>query len=84
MIFAFIGIMWALIIAGGAILVVLVSKISIQGYGDEVDFLIGSIIKAIIALVLVVLWIVVLTKLKNKIFQKQIQSYDFHLACFLS
>jgi uncharacterized membrane protein len=74
MIFAFIGIMWALIIAGGAILVVLVSKISIQGYGDEVDFLIGSIIKAIIALVLVVLWIVVLTKLKNKIFQKQIQS----------
>jgi uncharacterized membrane protein len=74
MIFAFIGIMWALIIAGGAILVVLVSKISIQGYGDEVDFLIGSIIKAIIALVLIVLWIVVLTKLKNKIFQKQIQS----------
>jgi hypothetical protein len=74
MIYAFIGIMWALILAGGGLLVILVSKISIRGYGDEIDFLIGSIIKAIIAIVLVVLWVVVLTKLKNKIFQKQIRS----------
>ena len=73
LLFAFIGIMWILILAGGGILVTMVSKISISGYGDEMDFLISSIIKAIIALVLVAFWIVILSKLKNKIFQKQLK-----------
>jgi hypothetical protein len=73
MIYAFIGIMWSLILAGGGILTVLVSKISVHGYGEELDFLIASGIKAIIAIVLVVLWVLVLLKLKNKIFQKQIK-----------
>jgi len=72
-IYAFIGMMWSLILVGGGILTVLVSKISIQGYGDNLDFLIASGIKAIIAIVLVVLWVLVLLKLKNKIFQKQIK-----------
>lgn len=74
LIYAFIGIMWAIMLAGGGILVILVSKITIQGYGEELDFLIGSIIKAVIAIALVVGWVLVLTKLKNKIFQKQIKS----------
>lgn len=74
LIYAFIGIMWAIMLAGGGILVILVSKITIHGYGEELDFLIGSIIKAVIAITLVVCWILVLTKLKNKIFQKQIKS----------
>jgi uncharacterized membrane protein len=65
--------MWSLILAGGGILVALVSKITLQGYGDELDFLIASGIKAIIAIVLVVLWVLVLLKLKNKIFQKQMK-----------
>jgi uncharacterized membrane protein len=65
--------MWVLILAGGGILTALVSKISIQGYGEELDFLIASGIKAIIAIVFVVLWVLVLLKLKNKIFQKQIK-----------
>lgn len=73
MIYAFISIMWVLILAGGGILTALVSKISIQGYGEELDFLIASGIKAIIAIVFVVLWVLVLLKLKNKIFQKQIK-----------
>ena len=73
-IYLFIAIMWSLILLGGGILVVLVSKISITGYGEEMDFLIASGIKAIIAIMLVVGWVMVLTKLKNKIFQKQIQS----------
>jgi hypothetical protein len=73
MIYTFIGMMWTLILLGGGILTVLVSKISIQGYGDELDFLIASGIKAIIAIVLVVLWVLVLLKLKNKIFQKQMK-----------
>jgi hypothetical protein len=66
--------MWGLILAGGGILVGLVSQISISGYGEELDFLIGSIIKAIIAIILVVFWVLILSKLKNKIFQKQIKS----------
>lgn len=73
-IFLFIALMWGLMLAGGGIVVILVSRISIQGYGEQLDTLIGSIIKAIIALVLVVIWVLVLTKLKNKIFQKQIKS----------
>ncbi|HWP78947.1 MAG TPA: hypothetical protein VNL34_04785 [Candidatus Nitrosotenuis sp.] len=73
MIYAFVAIMWLLILAGGGILVALVSKITIQGYGEELDFFISSVIKAVIAIVLVVGWILVLTKLKNKIFQKQIK-----------
>lgn len=74
MIYLFIGMMWALMLAGGGILVVLVSKITIQGYGEEMDFFIASVIKAVIAIILVVCWVLVLTKLKNKIFQKQIKS----------
>ena len=73
LIFAFIAIMWILILAGGGILVTMVSKISISGYGDQMDFLIASIIKAVIALILVVFWIFILSKLKNKVFQKQIK-----------
>ena len=74
LIFAFIGIMWVLILAGGGILVTLVSKISISGYGDHLDFFIASIIKAAIALEWVLSWVLVLTKLKNKLFQKQIRA----------
>ncbi|MBM3904315.1 MAG: hypothetical protein FJ357_04175 [Thaumarchaeota archaeon] len=66
--------MWILILAGGGVLVTLVSKISVSGYGEPMDFFIASIIKAAIALVLVVFWVVVLSKLKNKIFQKQIKA----------
>ena len=72
--YAFIGIMWLLILAGGGILVTAVSKISISGYGNEVDFLVASVIKAVIAVLFVLAWVVVLSKLKNKIFQKQIAS----------
>lgn len=74
LIFAFIGIMWVLILAGGGILVTLVSQISILGYGEQMDFFIASVIKAAIALILVVFWILILGKLKNKIFQKQIRT----------
>lgn len=72
--YVFIIMMWLLILAGGGILVVVVSKISISGYGNEIDFLIASMIKAVIAILLVIAWIIVLSKLTNKIFQKQIES----------
>jgi len=66
--------MWALILIGGAVLVTLVSQISVEGYGEQLDFLISSIIKAAVAIILVVIWVLILTKMKNKIFQKQIKS----------
>ena len=69
----FLFVMWILIIIGGGILVTLLGPITITGYG-EFDWIISSTIKAVIALFLVVLWIIVLLKIKNWIFRKTIQS----------
>ena len=71
--FGFLFAMWALIIAGGGILVTILGPFSISGYGD-LDSLLTSILKAIIAIILVVIWVLVLSKLKNWIFKKDIKS----------
>ena len=71
--FGFLFAMWALIIAGGGILVTILGPFSISGYGDF-DLLLTSILKAIIAIILVVIWILVLSKFKNWIFKKEIKS----------
>jgi len=71
--FGFLFAMWALIIAGGGILVTILGPFSISGYGDF-DLLLTSILKAIIAIILVVVWVLVLSKLKNWIFKKEIKS----------
>ena len=71
--FGFLFVMWALIIAGGGILVAILGPFSISGYGD-LDLLLTSILKAIIAIILVVVWVLVLSKLKNWIFKKEIKS----------
>ncbi len=71
-IFFFVFVMWVLILIGGWILVTLLGPISISGFGDF-DFIISSSIKAIIAIILVVIWIFILSKLKKWIFQKQVQ-----------
>jgi hypothetical protein len=65
--------MWVLILIGGGILVTLLGPITITGYG-EFDWIISSSIKAIIALILVVVWVFVLLKIKNWIFRKTIRS----------
>ena len=70
--FGFLFAMWALIVVGGGIVVTLLGPISISGFG-EFDWFIASVIKAIIALVLVVIWILILSKLKNWIFRKEIK-----------
>jgi len=64
--------MWVLILAGGGIVVTILGPISISGFGD-LDWFIASVIKAIIAIVLVVVWILILSKLKNMIFRKEIK-----------
>ena len=71
--FGFLFAMWILIIAGGGILVTILGPFSISGYGDF-DLLLTSILKAIIAIILVVIWVLVLSKLKNWIFKKEIKS----------
>jgi len=71
--FGFLFTMWILIIAGGGIVVILLGPISISGFGD-LDWFISSVIKAIIAIILVVVWILILSKLKNMIFRKEIKS----------
>ncbi|MEE8383790.1 MAG: hypothetical protein V3R39_02460 [Nitrosopumilus sp.] len=70
--FGFLFAMWLLILVGGGIVVTILGPISISGFG-EFDMFIGSVIKAIIAIILVVIWILILSKLKNLIFKKEIK-----------
>jgi len=67
--FAFLFLMWVLIIIGGAIAVVILGPISISGFGES-DPLINSIFKGTIAIGLSIAWILILTKMKNLIFRK--------------
>ena len=70
--FGFLFVMWILILAGGGILVTILGPFSISGYGDF-DLLLTSMLKAIIAIILVIVWILILSKLKNWIFKKEIK-----------
>jgi hypothetical protein len=71
--FGFLFAMWVLIILGGGILVVILGPLSITGYGNF-NSILTSGIKAIIAIILVVVWILILSKLKNWIFRNAIKS----------
>ena len=71
--YGFLFAMWVLIIIGGGIMVVLLGPFSIQQFG-EFHWIIASGIKFTIALILVVIWILILSKLKNWIFKKELNS----------
>ncbi len=71
-IFFYVFVMWLLIIAGGALIVPIIAHISIQGFGN-LDSVIDSVIKAGIAIILVILWILIMSKIKNWIFHQQIR-----------
>ena len=70
--YGFLFAMWILIIIGGGIMVVLLGPFSIQQFGDF-HWIIASGIKVIIALILVVIWILILSKFKNWIFKKELK-----------
>ena len=70
--YGFLFAMWILIIVGGGIMVVLLGPFSIQQFGDF-HWIVASGIKVIIALILVVIWILILSKLKNWIFKKELK-----------
>ncbi len=65
--------MWILILIGGGIIVTILGPISITNYGD-LNWILSSAIKAIIAIILSVVWILILLKIKNWIFRKTIKS----------
>ena len=71
-IFGFIFVMWLLIILGGGILVITIAPISIDGYGDF-NMILSSGLKAIIAIILVIAWILILLKMKKSIFHKMLK-----------
>ena len=71
--YGFLFAMWSLIIIGGGMMVILLGPFSIQQYGDF-HWIIASGIKVSIALILVVIWILILSKLKNWIFKKELNS----------
>ena len=54
--FGFLFAMWVLMLVGGGIVVTILGPISISGYG-EFNWFIASVIKAIVAIILVVVWI---------------------------
>ena len=71
--YGFLFAMWTLIIIGGGIMVVLLGPFTIQQFGNF-HWIIASGIKVTIALILVVIWILILSKLKNWIFKKELNS----------
>ena len=71
--YGFLFAMWILILVGGGIIVTLLGPFTIQQFGDF-HWIIASGIKVSIALVLVVMWILILSKLKNYIFKKELNS----------
>ena len=64
--------MWILIIIGGAIVILVLGPISISQYG-EFNLFFGSVIQGTIAIILVVIWILILSTLKNWIFKKELK-----------
>ena len=67
--FLFIFAMWILIIIGGGLMVVFIGPLSFSGTGD-LDPLINSGAKVLIAMVLIFIWVITLLKIKNWIFRK--------------
>ena len=72
-IFAFIFTMWILMLIGGGLLVLFIGPLSFAG-NIEIDPTLNSVIKVIIALALIFVWVLILTKVKNWIFKKQLKS----------
>ena len=68
-ILSFIFAMWVLIIIGGGLMVLFIGPLSFSGFG-ELDPLVNSGTKVIIAMILIFIWVFALLKIKNWIFRK--------------
>ena len=72
-IFSFIFAMWILIIVGGGLMVLFVGPLSFSDDGD-LNPLINSGFKVLIAMILIFIWVLALLKIKNWIFRKIVKS----------
>ena len=70
-IYSFIFVMWILMLSGGGLVVVFVGPFTLA---PDIDPIITSGIKIIIALFLIFIWLFTLTKVKNWIFKSQVKS----------
>ena len=70
-IYGFIFVMWILIIIGGGIVVEFVGPISLS---EDIEPIITSGVKVILALFLIFIWVFTLTKIKNWVFKSQAKS----------
>jgi len=70
-IYSFIFVMWILIIIGGGLVVVFVGPIT---FATDVEPIITSGVKVLLALFLIFVWIFTLTKIKNWIFKTEVKS----------
>ena len=70
-IYSFIFVMWILMLIGGGLVIVFVGPFTLA---PDIDPIITSGIKVIIALFLIFIWLFTLTKVKNWIFKSQIKS----------
>ena len=70
-IYSFIFVMWILMILGGGLVVLFVGPIS---FGTNIEPMITSVVKVGLALFLIFIWIIILTKIKNWVFKSQIKS----------
>jgi len=70
-IYSFIFVMWVLIIIGGGLVVVFVGPIS---FSKDIEPIITSGVKVLLALFLIFIWVFILTKLKNWVFKSEVKS----------
>jgi len=70
-IYSFILVMWILMLVGGGLVVIFVGPFTLA---PDIDPIITSGVKVIIALFLIFIWLFTLTKVKNWIFKSQVKS----------
>ena len=70
-IYSFIFVMWVLILIGGGLVVVFVGPLS---FSTDVEPIITSGVKVLLALFLIFIWVFILTKIKNWIFKTEVKS----------
>ena len=70
-IYSFIFVMWILILIGGGLVVIFVGPIT---FATDVEPIITSGVKVLLALFLIFIWVFILAKLKNWIFKTEVKS----------
>ena len=72
-IYSFIFIMWVLMLIGGGLMTLVIGPFSLGSIAN-INPIILSGIKVGIALILIFIWVLILTKVKNWIFKSQLKS----------